>query len=166
VSASVFDAVNGIDPNFNPLLVTPNAPHNASQRAAAIQAAYAMLLHLYPTQNAALTSRRDASLTALASTEKAGSIAAGAAWGQTVADTIWTARLTDGFAPPPPPFIGVQGIVGTPAVGFGAPRRRQRLRRNATNRHHDAWVLRRPSQFPFAGAASPQQQEYATISTK
>src|SRR5882724_211213 len=121
VSASVFDAVNGIEPRFSPLLVTPNAPHNASQRAAAIQAAYAMLLHLYPTQNAALTSRRDASLAALASTEKAGSIAAGAAWGQTVADTIWTARLTDGFAPPPPPFIGVQGIVGTPAVGFWRP---------------------------------------------
>src|SRR5246500_721609 len=64
VSASVFDAVNGIDPRFHPLLVGPNAPHNASQRAAAIQAAYVMLLHLYPTQNVALTSRRDASLAA------------------------------------------------------------------------------------------------------
>jgi hypothetical protein len=46
VSASVFDAVNGIDPRFRPLQVRPNAPHNASQRAAAIQAAYAMLLNL------------------------------------------------------------------------------------------------------------------------
>jgi len=37
VSASVFDAVNGIEPRFQPLHVKPAAPHNASQRAAAIQ---------------------------------------------------------------------------------------------------------------------------------
>src|SRR6202035_5195572 len=47
VSASVFDAVNGIEPRFRPLLVRPDAPHHASQGAAAIQAAYAMLLHVY-----------------------------------------------------------------------------------------------------------------------
>ena len=40
VSASVFDAANGIDPRFQPLHVRPNAPHGASQRAAAIQGAY------------------------------------------------------------------------------------------------------------------------------
>ena len=32
VSASVFDAVNGIEPRFQPLHVKPNAPHDASQR--------------------------------------------------------------------------------------------------------------------------------------
>jgi len=37
VSASVFDAVNGIDPRFRPLQVKPDAPHHASQRAAAIE---------------------------------------------------------------------------------------------------------------------------------
>src|SRR5882757_3157133 len=122
VSASVFDAVNGIEPRFRPLQVRPDAPHNASQRAAAIQAAYAMLLHLYPAQSATLTTRLNASLMALASTEKVESIAAGVAWGQTVADAIWTSRLTDGFAPTPPPFLGVLGIVGTPgAVGFWRP---------------------------------------------
>jgi len=67
------------------------------------------------------------SLAALAATEKAESIAAGVAWGQTVADAVWNSRLTDGFAPTPPPFIGVQGIVGTPAVGFWRPRRRLTL---------------------------------------
>jgi len=50
--------------------------------------------------------RRTASLTALALTEKAEAIAAGVVWGQTVADAIWASRLTDGFAPTPPPFIG------------------------------------------------------------
>ena len=65
VSASVFDAVNGIEPRYRPLLVTPNAPRHASQRAAAIQAAYAMLLKLYPAQAAVLTADHDASLAAL-----------------------------------------------------------------------------------------------------
>src|ERR1700681_599892 len=71
VSASVFDAVNGIEPRFRPLLVRPAAPHQASQSAAAIQAAYAILLHLYPAQSGTLAMRRTASLTALTSTEKA-----------------------------------------------------------------------------------------------
>ena len=39
VSASVFDAVNGIEPRFRPLNVRPDAPHDASQRADSIQAA-------------------------------------------------------------------------------------------------------------------------------
>src|SRR2546429_9687384 len=28
--------------------------------------------------------------------------------------SIWPSRLPDGFAPPPPPFIGAQGVLGTP----------------------------------------------------
>jgi hypothetical protein len=123
VSASVFDAVNGIDPRFRPLHVRPDAPHHASQRAAAIQAAYVILMNLYgTTQGAALTSQHDASLAALASTERSDSIAAGVAWGQTVADAIWAWRLTDGFAPTPAPFFGVQSIAGTAnSVGFWRP---------------------------------------------
>jgi len=123
VSASVFDAVNGIEPRFRPLHVRPDAPDNASQRAAAIQAAYVILMNLYGTQQGAtLTSQHDASLAALASTETPKSIAAGVAWGQTVADAIWAWRLTDGFAPTPAPFFGVQSIAGTSnSVGFWRP---------------------------------------------
>ena len=162
VSASVFDAVNGIEPRFRPLQVRPDAPHNASQRAAAIQAAYATLLHLYPAQSATLTTRLNASLMALASTEKVESIAAGVAWGQTVADAIWTSRLTDGFAPTPPPFIGVQGVVGTPAVGawrptppanaFGATPQIATM---------TPWVLTRPSQFRLPPPLALSSTEYA-----
>src|SRR6266852_441315 len=149
VSASVFDAVNGVEPRFRPLLVKPDAPHNASQRAAAIQAAYAILLRLYPAQSATLTTRLNASLLALALTEKPESIAAGVAWGQTVADAVWTSRLTDGFAPtPPPPFIGVQGVVGTPAVGF---------RRHTADRHHDALGTQATIAIPPAAAPRPHQ---------
>src|SRR5882762_360106 len=62
VSASVFDAVNGIEPRFQPLHVKPAAPHNASQRAAAIQAAYVILVDLYQPKSATLKAQRDASL--------------------------------------------------------------------------------------------------------
>jgi len=163
VSASVFDAVNGIEPRFRPLLVRPDAPHGASQRAAAIQAAYAILVKLYPAQSMALTTRLNASLTALASTEKAEAIAAGAAWGQTVADAIWTARLTDGFAPtPPPPFIGVQGVAGPPAVGLWRPTP-PALAFGATPQiaTMTPWVLTRPSQFRLPPPLALNSQDYA-----
>src|SRR6266550_8986775 len=149
VSASVFDAVNGIEPRFRPLHVRPDAPHNASQRAAAIQAAYAILLNLYPAQSATLTNQRNASVAALAATETANSIAAGIAWGQSVADAIWAWRLTDGFAPTPPPFFGVQSIAGTPnSLGFWRPTPPA----NASGATPQIatmtpWVLRRTSQF-------------------
>ena len=62
VSASVFDAVNGIKPRYESLHVQPNAPGYASPRAAAIQAAYAMLIKLYPAQVGSLTTKRDSSI--------------------------------------------------------------------------------------------------------
>jgi hypothetical protein len=162
VSASVFDAVNGIEPRFRPLQLRPDAPHHASQGAAAIQAAYAILFHLYPAQSAMLTTRLNASLAALASTEKAEAIAAGVAWGQTVADAIWASRLTDGFAPTPPPFIGVQGVVGTPAVGFWRPTPPANAF-GATPQiaTMTPWVLTRPSQFRLAPPLALNSAEYA-----
>src|SRR5437660_1753973 len=48
VQAAVFDAVNGIERRYTPIHVQPNAPRGASRRAAAIQAAYATLVALYP----------------------------------------------------------------------------------------------------------------------
>jgi len=74
VSASVFDSVNGIDRRYKPLHVTQDAPPHASQRAAAIQSAYAMLIKLYPAQIGSLTSQRDASIAAITSSESAQSI--------------------------------------------------------------------------------------------
>ena len=171
VSASVFDAVNGIDPRFRPLHVKPAAPHNASQRAAAIQAAYVILFDLYPApaQRATLKAQRDASIAALASTEKAHSIAAGVAWGQTVADAIWAWRLTDGIAPAPPPFLGVQSIVGTqPAIGAWRPTP-QGLPNHLPGvsgagpqfATMTPWVLTRPSQFRLPPPLALDSLEYA-----
>jgi hypothetical protein len=149
VASSMFDAVNGIDPQFQPLLVKPAANHDASRRAAAVQAAYVMLVHIYPLQGGPLTTQRNASIAALGSHDGASAIANGVAWGQTVADTIWAIRLTDGVAPPPPPFLGVLGIVGTPAAigawrptppGFAAGAGPQFASMTP-------WVLTRPSLF-------------------
>lgn len=169
VSASVFDAVNGIDPRFQPLHVIPNAPRNPSQRAAAIQAAYVILVDLYQPQSQTLKMQRDASIAALASTEKAQSIAAGVAWGQTVADSIWAWRLTDGFAPAPPPFLGVQSIVGTPAA-IGVWRPTPQGLPNQLPGVSGAgpqfatmtpWVLARPSQFRLPPPPALNSPEYA-----
>src|SRR5690348_6625468 len=65
VSASMFDAVNGIDPRYRPYHVRPDAPRHASQRAAAIEAAYEILVLFYPTLQSSLTAQRDASIAAL-----------------------------------------------------------------------------------------------------
>src|ERR1700676_4668040 len=167
VSASVFDAVNGIDPRFRPLHVKPDAPHHASQRAAAIQAAYAILLDLYPAQTGTLTTQRNASLAALALTENVNSIAAGVTWGQTVADAIWAWRLTDGNAPPPPPFEGVLGIVGTPAaVGVWRPTPLANGSPGASGAGPQyasmtPWGLTRPSQFRLPPPLALNSPEYA-----
>jgi hypothetical protein len=113
VQAAVFDAVNGIERRYTPIHVQPKAPPGASRRAAAIQAAYATLVALYPLQQANLDTQRTASLQAI--TEDGGfedsqSIARGIAWGQTVADAIIAWRNTDGFTPAPPPFLGGDAV--------------------------------------------------------
>jgi len=152
MSASVFDAVNGINPRFQPFRVRPDAPGYASQRAAAIQAAYAILADVYPAQAGPLgplTTQRNASLAALAQFESSQAISAGVAWGQTVADAIWNWRLTDGNAPTPPPFEGVLGIVGTPAArGFWRPTPPANTPGAGPQfATMTPWVLVRPSQF-------------------
>ena len=164
VSASVFDAVNGIEPHYQPLHVKPNAPPHALRRAAAIQAAYAMLINIYGP-SASLTTQRNADIAALAATDSARSIAAGVKWGQAVADSIWAWRLTDGIAPPPPPFLGVLGIVGTPAaVGAWRPTPSPATPLGTPGAGPQfasmtPWVLTRPSQFrlpPPLDVTSPE----------
>src|ERR1700726_2245595 len=48
VQAAVFDAVNGIARRYTPIHVAPAGPAGASREAAAVQAAYATLVQLYP----------------------------------------------------------------------------------------------------------------------
>jgi len=113
VQVSVFDAVNGIERHYVPIHADMEAPRGASRRAAAVQAAYASLLRLFPTQQPFLDERRTASLNAIASgraAETSQSIARGIEWGQAVADDIFFWRSTDGITPAPPPFLGGMGV--------------------------------------------------------
>lgn len=162
VSASVFDAVNGIEPQFQPLRVKPDAPHPASQRAAAIQAAYAILVKLYPGQSSTLTAHLNASLAALAQNEKATAVHNGVAWGQSVADAIWAWRLTDGIAPAPPPFLGVLGMVDLPAA-IGAWRPTPLMNAPGAGPQFASmtpWVLLRPAQFRLPPPPALNSPEY------
>lgn len=160
VSSAVFDAVNGIEPRrYAPIHVTAKAPPHASPAAAAIQAAYAILIKLYPdaAHVADLTTKRNASLAAvIPGRGQSDSIQAGVDWGQAVADNIWAWRSTDGFDPNPAPrFLGDPATLGvwrpTPRPG-GLP--------NSGAGPQIAtmtpWVMMRANQFrPRAPYASP-----------
>lgn len=104
VSSAVFDAVNGVERRYAPIHVPPAAPRGASKRAAAVQAAYVVLLSRFPTQAEELNTKRTASLTAIA--DGGQSLRRGIAWGQTVADQILAWRSTDGFTPAPEAYLG------------------------------------------------------------
>jgi len=113
-------------------------------------------------------SRHDASIAALASAESARSIQAGVTWGQSVADNIWAWRLTDGTAPPPPPFLGVLGIVGTSAaVGVWRPTPLLNASGVATQfATMTPWVMQRPSQFRLPPPLALTSAEYAADYTR
>ena len=163
VGASMFDAVNGIDPQYRALYVKPNAPRHASRRAAAVQAAYVVLSTVYPAQAGSLGAKRDASIAAISMREHARSVDAGVAWGQTVATAILALRSTDGLTPPPPPFVGVLGIETSPAaVGVWRPTPTV----NATGAGPQfatmtPWVMTRPSQFRLPPPNALNSPEYA-----
>lgn len=167
VSASVFDAVNGIERHYRPLHVRPDAPRHASPDAAAIQAAYAILIRFYPGLTTSLTTQRDTSLAALSASP--GSIQNGQNWGQTVADAIWNWRLNDGTSPAPAPFFGVQSIAGKPAA-IGLWRPTPQLNASGIGTQYATmtpWVLKRASQFrpppPFALTSSEYATDYNEI---
>jgi PAP2 superfamily len=159
VQASVFDAVNGIERRYAPIHVAPAAPRGASRCAAAVQAAYASLVRLYPSQKSIFDTKLAESLAAIAdgeAEEHSESIARGVEWGQAVADAIWAWRSTDGFAPPPPPFLG--GL----AVGEWRPTPPAFLPGAGPQFATMApWVIESDSQFRPAGPPNLASARYA-----
>jgi len=155
VQAAVFDAVNGIDRRYTPIHVPAAGPAGASRDAAAVQAAYATLLKLYPTQQGTLDARRAVSLTSIGARESSAAIASGIAWGQTVADAILTWRGTDGFTPPPPAFVGGSGVgmwrPTPPAFASGA---------GPQFAYMTPWVISAPGQFRPAGPPALTSDRY------
>jgi hypothetical protein len=169
VEAAVFDAVNGIEKRYTPIHVDPAGPANASRRAAAVQAAYAILVRLYgfngvfaPNQQPTLDARRTASLTDIEADESAAAVASGIAWGQTVADAIWAWRSTDGFSLAAPTWTGSALLgqwrptpnvpyPGTSTNGVGYPQFSSMV----------PWAIVSPSQFRPAGPPALTSAQYA-----
>jgi hypothetical protein len=158
VQVAVFDAVNGIERHYIPIHVDFDAPAGASTRAAAVQAAYAILVRLFPSQEATLDAQREASLASIASGQAAQnseSIARGIEWGQRVADDILLWRSTDGFTPAPPPFLG-----GT-AVGQWRPTPPGFLPGAGPQfAYMTPWALNSPSQFRPSGPPALMSDQY------
>ena len=168
VEASVFDAVNGIDRRYTPIHVDPAGPAGASRSAAAVQAAYSIIVRLYgqgglflPNQQQALDGRLSSSLTDIAAHDSPASIASGRAWGKTVADAIWAWRLTDGFATTAP-FPGNTAVgqwrqtpndpyIGTSAAGIGYKQFSEM----------QPWAIDSPSQFRPSGPPPLTSAQYA-----
>jgi hypothetical protein len=165
VEVSVFDAVNGIKCRYEPLHVKSHGPNGASARAAAVQAAYASLLKLYPTQVSTFDAARTISLAAILNTKGGGdeqqrrhqAIDKGISWGQEVADQIWAWRSTDGFTPAPSPFVGGTAVgewrPTPPAFSPGA---------SPQFAYMTPWVINHPSQFRPAGPAELTSARYTT----
>jgi hypothetical protein len=158
VQSAVFDALNGIERRYEPIHVAPDAPRGASRRAAVVQAAYVMLVHIYPTQKPDFDAELASSLAALMDGDNDrddAAVASGIAWGQTVADAIWTWRSTDGFTPAPAPFTG--GL----AVGEWRPTPPGFLPGAAPQfATMTPWALQSPSQFRPPGPPALTSDQY------
>jgi len=154
VQAAVFDAVNGIEGRYSPIHVPPAMDRSASRRAAAIQAAYGTMVVLFPSQRLVLDAKRKVSIDDLAR-DGAASIAKGIEWGQKVADAILLWRSTDGFTPPPPPFLGGNAVgqwrPTPPALASGAGPQFATMR---------PWVIPSPSSFRPAGPPALNSSRY------
>ena len=154
VSAAVFDAVNGIERRYAPIHVPAAAPRGASKRAAAVQAAYAILVSRFPAQGVALNAKRAASLAAIDDGE---SKLRGVEWGQTVAAAILAWRSTDGFTSTPDPYLGGdepgQWRPTPTAFASGA------VPQFATM---TPWGIERPDQFRPLGPPALDSERYLT----
>jgi len=158
--AAIFDAVNGIKPHYTPYHVDLTAPKGASARAAAIQAAYVVLVSLIPSQKSTLDAERAASLASLTDDADDDStddraITQGLDWGELVARDILTWRSTDGFNRVLP------GVKGGSAPGQWRPTpplfQPMALPQVATM---NPYVLDSPSQFRPAGPPALTSERY------
>jgi len=145
--------VNGIERRYPAIHVLPASPPGTSERAAAVQAAYATLLSLYPAQKTQLDIQRSASLAAINDSNDA--VQQGLAWGQSVADQILAWRSQDGFSDVPPPYEGgTQPGQWRPTPPAMAPGLAPQL---ATT---TPWVMASPSQFRTQGPVAMTSDQY------
>jgi len=90
-----YDAVNAIDRRHEPFYYTDKAPKKASQDAAALAAAHAVLVYYFPTQQSSLDSAYATSLAAIGGSPSSKSD--GVAVGEAAAAALIAARTGDGL---------------------------------------------------------------------
>jgi len=102
---AIYDAVNNINGTFTPYVVRlPDVSRNASQRAAADQAAHDVLVSLYPAFQSALDTELQTDLAAIADgTNKTDGITVG----QAVAAEILAIRSNDGSGATLPTYVPI-----------------------------------------------------------
>lgn len=113
VHTAMFDAYNGIERRYTPILVNDEAPRGASRRAAVIAAAHHALVALFPTRKVILDDTYAASLAALSDDDDEDdgrSVERGIVWGEQVAQAVLDRRATDGFSPAPSAFFGGSAV--------------------------------------------------------
>ena len=122
-------------------------------RAAAVQAAYATLVNIFPNQKAKFDQQRTTSLAAI--TDNNDAVQQGLSWGQSVADQIWAWRTHDGFSNAPVPYLGgTQPGQWRPTPPAMAPGLVPQL---ATT---TPWVIPSPSRFRTQGPADMTSDQY------
>ncbi|HEY1912784.1 MAG TPA: vanadium-dependent haloperoxidase [Vicinamibacterales bacterium] len=94
---AVFEAVNAITGDYKPYLGTVKASHDASPEAAAVAAAYRVLVTYFPASQPTFDAARANSLSSIPSGPAKD---AGIAAGEAAANAMITLRAADGSAPP------------------------------------------------------------------
>jgi hypothetical protein len=157
VQASVFDAVNGIDPQYTAIHVAPAGPADGSRQAAAAAAAHTALVSLFPLQQSALDAQFASSIAAMGDEDGASSsIASGVAWGNAVAAQILAWRAGDGFSTVLPYTQGFAPGDWAPTPGGSGPPKFQSL--SVTS----PFAMTSPSEFRPAGPPALTSARYAT----
>jgi hypothetical protein len=152
VHAAVHDAVNSVAPHYEPYAVKVSPSGEASIEAAAVQAAYGVLIRLVPAQAPTLDAARAASLSGI---PDGSSKDEGLAVGEGIAGQIVALRSTDG-----------SDVDGTYTFGSG-PGEYQRTPPTFANPAVPAWpfvtpfVLKRGDQFRAGGPPSLDSDEWA-----
>jgi hypothetical protein len=167
VGVAVYDAVEGIHPNYAlypvPRLTAQPAP-DSRREAAAIAAADTVLNSLYPDLKPMFDAEYHATLAAIPDNKPR---ADGLAWGQAVANAVLAWRSQDGWnapstyqAAPPGGPAGVYeltpsaGLEGPPPPGFQPPLTPQWGQVTP-------WAMTSLDQFPLPGPPAMDSAEYA-----
>ena len=153
VQVAMFDAINAIQPRYQPYLQLPAAPVGALPEAAAASAAYGVLVRLLPGQVAQLNATLALSLASLP--DGAGKTS-GVQYGDLVAYLMYQNRLNDNILTPGPIYVS-SGLPGAYQVTTPGPP--QPVNTNAQN-----WIpfaMISASQFRPSGPPALTSRRYA-----